>query len=170
MTVDRPKRVEEVFFNTAHRIDWKAPLYFFNKFNRRYTHASFPSMGLMKQAAFMYKLGQPRSVPLDTLSFSYCHKLIRERVCIDREWDPLNDNDGGWRPEFIDVDFSGDDFIDYLFMSMTGRIARQSELDDLNAIIAARGYDGDNKKYQQTMIVLDYLSRLAEVYHMEPLE
>ncbi len=170
MTVDRPKRVEEVLFNTAHRIDWKAPLNFFNRLNRRYASVSLPSMGLMKQAAFMYKLGQPTTVPLDTLSFSYFHKLIRKRVCIDGEENPLNDNDGGWRPEFISVDYTGDEFIDYLFLSVTGRVAEQSELDDLNQVIVARGYDKDNKKHQQAMIVMDYLSRLSEVYYLEPLE
>jgi hypothetical protein len=104
MQVDRPMRVEEALLNTAHKVDWKAAKNFFIKFNRRYSWSSFPSMGLMKQAAFMYKLGQPVAVPLDTLSFSYVHKLIREEVCIDREGNPLNDNDGGWRPEFIDVE------------------------------------------------------------------
>ncbi len=170
MSVDRPMRVEEALFNTALKVDWKAPKNFFNKFNRSCSYSSFPSMGLMKQAAFMYKLGQPRSVPLDTLSFSYFHKLIRERVCIDRESNPQNDNDGGWRLEFIDVDYSGDEFVDYLFLSVAGRAADQTELDLLNQIIAARGYTDDNYKWKQAMIVMDYLSRLSEVYYFEPVE
>ncbi len=112
----------------------------------------------------VYKLGKPRDVPLDSLSFAYYHKAVRELLLIDRKSNAANDNDGGWQDSFIDVELSEDDYIDYLFLSVVSRPARQEELDELNAIIIDRGYNRDDRKMQQAMIVLDYLSRLSELY------
>jgi hypothetical protein len=119
----------------------------------------------MNQAAMTYKLGKPREVPLDTLSFSYYHKSIREQLMLDRKSDSFNNDDGGWQAEFIDVIMEQDDFIDYLFLSILSRTAYQNELDELNAVIAERYYDRPEKKMEQAMIVLDYLSRLSELYY-----
>jgi hypothetical protein len=122
----------------------------------------------MKQAPLTYKLGKSVAVPLDTLSFSYYHKLIREKLLIDRKTDEFNDNDGGWQVNFVDVNFEEDDFIDYLFLAVLSRKARQEELDELSQIIAARNYDDPKKRMQQAMIVLDYFSRLSELYYLQP--
>jgi hypothetical protein len=50
------------------------------------------------------------------------------------------------------------------------RSASAQELETLNAIIADRGFNRDDRKMQQTMIVLDYVSRLSELYHTRPFE
>jgi len=113
----------------------------------------------------MQKLGKPREVPLDTLSFSYYHKAVREKLLIDRKSNPTNTNDGGWQIEFVEVDLMGNDFINYLFLSVVSRPATQEELDELNTIIASRGYDKEGKEQHKAMIVLDYLSRLPELYY-----
>ena len=59
----------------------------------------------------------------------------------------------------------GNDFIHYLFLSVVSRTATQEELDELNTIIASRGYDKEGKEQNRAMIVLDYLSRLPELYY-----
>ena len=161
----RPLEFEEAFFNIAHRINWYAHSNFFRYINRQYKSSSTANMYQMNQAAMTYKLGKPLDVPLDTLSFSYYHKSIREQLFLDRKTDPFNTYDGGWQAEFINVTMEQDDFIDYLFLSVVSRSAYQNELDELNAVIAARGYDRDDKKMQQALIVLDYLSRLSELYY-----
>lgn len=121
----------------------------------------------MKQAAITYKLGKPVEIPLDTLSFSYYHKAVRERLLIDKKSDPFNDNDGGWQAEFLDVNQSGDDFVNYLFMAILSRYATLEELDALRQIMIDRGYgyDREDRELHRAMIVLDYISRLSELYY-----
>ncbi len=162
---ERPLEFEEAFFNIAHRINWYAYRNFFKYINRQYKSSSTANMYQMNQAAMTYKLGKPLDVPLDTLSFSYYHKSIREQLFLDRKTDPFNIDDGGWQAEFIDVNMDQDDFIDYLFLSVLSRTADPNELEELNAVIAERYYDRPEKKMEQAMIVLDYLSRLSELYY-----
>ena len=162
--VDRPKTFEETFFCLANRIEWFAKRTFFKNLNRRSTSSTYPSLNKMKQASMVYKLGKPRDVPLDSLSFAYYHKAVRKLLLIDRKSNAANDNDGGWQDSFIDVELAGDEYIDYLFLSVLSRTARQEELDELNAIFTDRGYNRDDRNMQQAMIVLDYLSRLSELY------
>jgi hypothetical protein len=50
------------------------------------------------------------------------------------------------------------------------RNASERELIELNAIIAERGFNRIDRKMQQAMIVLDYISRLSELYHTRPFE
>ncbi len=164
INVDRPKTFEETFLSLAGRMNWFAKRTFFKNLNRQSTSSTYPGLVKMKQASMVYKLGKPRDVPLDSLSFAYYHKAVREQLLIDRKTNATSDNDGGWQDSFIDVDLTGDEYIDYLFLSVINRSARQEELDELNTIIANRGYDRDDRKMQQAMIVLDYLSRLAELY------
>ena len=52
-----------------------------------------------------------------------------------------------------------------LFLSVLSRTADPNELEELNAVIAERYYDRPEKKMEQAMIVLDYLSRLSELYY-----
>jgi hypothetical protein len=170
LNVERPKQFEEVFFSLADRLDWYANKSFFKNINRVTGSSNFPSLNNMKQAAMTYKLGRQASVPLDTLSFAFYHKAVREKLLVDRKGNPDNDNDGGWRESFIDVDLGQDEFIDFLFLTVLSRSASAQELETLNAIIADRGFNRDDRKMQQTMIVLDYVSRLSELYHTRPFE
>jgi hypothetical protein len=167
LKVERPRRLEETFFNIAHRIDWFAFAKFFRYLNSQYSGSSFPTLNQMKQAPMKYKLGKPFAVPLDTLSFSYYHKSIREKLMLDIKSDEFNPDDGGWQADFIDKGLEGDDFIDYLFLSVLSRRATQAELDELNSIFESRGYDRENKEKNKAMVVMDYMSRLAELYYMQ---
>ena len=161
---DRPKGLEETFFGTASRIDWFADSRFFTSLNRPDSGAFFPNLRQMKQESMTYKLGRLGAVPLDSLSFSYDHKLMREFLLLDRKTDPFAVTDGGWQSDFIDVALTGDDFLQYLFLSVVARKATAPELATLKPIISARSYDSN--KLGQAMIVLDYLSRLSELYAM----
>ena len=170
LNVERPKQFEEIFLSLAGRLDWYAYKNFFKNLNRISGSSTFPSLNNMKQAAMTYKLGRQDGAPLDTLSFAFYHKAVRERLLIDRKGNPDNNNDGGWQESFINVNLRQDDFIDYLFLSVAARKAAEEELAELNAIIAERGFNRDDRKRQQAMIVLDYLSRLSELYHTRPFE
>lgn len=167
LKVERPKRFEETFFNIVHRINWFANRNFFKDISHAYSGSTYPSLYNMKQAAMTYKLGKPVEIPLDTLSFSYYHKAVRERLLIDIKSDPFNDNDGGWQAEFINVNQTGDDFINYLFMSILSRNATAEELAELSQIMTDRGYgyDREDRELHRAMIVLDYISRLSELYY-----
>jgi hypothetical protein len=169
LNASRPQKFEETFFNIAHRIGWFAPGNFFRNINPRNTSSSFPSQYNMKQAPLTYKLGQPAAVPLDTLSFSYFHKAVREKLLLDRKTDDFNNNDGGWQSSFVEVNYEGDDFINYLFLSVLSRKPYPEELDELNRIIASRGYDKSERHMHQAMIILDYFSRLSELYYFQPI-
>jgi hypothetical protein len=170
LNVERPKQFEEAFFSLASRIDWYANQSFFKNLNRESSSSNFPSLNNMKQASMVYKLGRQRSVPLDTLSFAFYHKAVRERLLVDRKGNPDNDNDGGWQESLLEVALVQDDFIDYLFLAVVSRKASEQELNELNTIIADRGFNRNDRKMQQAMIVLDYLSRLSELYFTRPFE
>ncbi len=170
LNVERPKQFEEVFFSLTDRLDWYANKGFFKNLNRVSGSSTFPSLNNMNQAAMTYKLGRQMSLPLDTLSFAFYHQAVREKLLIDRKGNPDNDDDGGWQDSFIEVNLVPDDFIDYLFLAVLSRSASQQELDELNTIIADQGFNRDDRKMQQAMIVLDYLSRLSELYHTRPFE
>ncbi|MCP4298514.1 MAG: hypothetical protein GY786_23250 [Proteobacteria bacterium] len=161
----RPKWYEETFFNIANRIHWYGYSNFFLYINRPNTaYSSISTLSRMKQDSMSYKLGR-LSLPLDSLSFSYYHKSVRERLLIDRKTNPFSRDDGGWQADFINVDLKGDEFIHYLFMSVLSRKASTGELSVISEVIVDRGYDDDtDDKMQQAMIVLDYISRLSELY------
>lgn len=162
LNAERPKDFEETFFGTAGRIQWVAYERFFNDLNNPFSGSSFPTLRNMGQASHTYKLGRFPEVPLDSLSFSYYHKGVRERLLIDRKTDAFNAADGGWKKEFTDAALQGDDFIHYLFLSVVSRKATADELLALNDVIVRRRYQ--TNKEGQAMIVFDYLSRLAELY------
>lgn len=161
---DRPKRLEETFFNIAHRMEWKPYRRFFSDLNNPSGSAGSPTLYQMKQPALSLKLGRWAHQPLDSLSFSYYHKLVRERLFLDRKTNPTNDNDAGWEPILIDnvVNLSATDFVHYLFMTAVGRKASSEELTVLNGVFANRNYL--ENRTGQTMIVFDYISRLPETY------
>lgn len=158
MNVERPRNFEETFFPVAARINWFAHENFFRSVSNRES-GSLRNMG---QAPFTYKLGRFPEVPLDSLSFSYYHKAVREQLLIDRKSDAFNAGDGGWQKDFINTPLQGDDFIHYLFLSVISRKATVNELQVLNDVIVKRKYQ--TNKEAQAMVVFDYLSRLAELY------
>ncbi|MGD8836783.1 MAG: hypothetical protein PVJ84_03585 [Desulfobacteraceae bacterium] len=170
LDTERPAQFEERFFNIAHRISWWAKAKFFKEINPAWSGSSYPSLKNMKQAAATYKLGRPAEVPLDTLSFSFFHKAIREKLLLDIRKDVFEENDGGWQDEFIQVDLSNDDFIKYLFISIISRLPTDIELTTLGQIFEDRGYTTQDRALYQALIVMDYLSRLSETYYLNALD
>ena len=131
----RAQSAEETFFSLAKKMDYK---------HRTGTLAYFKeSLEDMHQASMKYKLGKIERVPLDTLSFAYYHKFIRNEVLLRRSNpDAINDYDSwsraGWSDSFIAFDTfdhdsnndpaSLDAFVNYLFKTTTSREASSEEL------------------------------------------
>jgi len=159
---DRPKRVEETFFNLAHKVDWKPRSDFFRNLNDPSGGSSFPTMNQMKQPSMTLKLGRWPFQPLDSLSFSYYHKLVREQLLIRYRSDNASNN--SWGSDFIEkaANLSDEDFIHYLFLSSVGRKANGEEITTLNEVITNRNYL--NNRPNQARIIFDYVSRLPETY------
>jgi len=166
---ERPGRLEERFFNIAHRISWWAGARFFKDINPPWA-SGYPTLNNMHQAAFTYKLGRFPGVPLDTLSFSYFHKAMREKLLLDRRSDPSNIYDGGWQMSFIEADVPEDDFVDFLFLSVISRLPTDAEASTIDQIFEDRGYTRPDQRKYRAYIVLDYLSRLSETYYLNAWE
>ncbi len=169
VSVERPKAFEELFLSSADKIDWYAGSGFFKYLNRSSVGIWAANLNNMKQAAMTYKLGRPAAIPLDTLSFAYYHKAVRERLLIDQK-NPDKTTDSGWLESFLPMNLTGDDFIDYLFFAVLSRRASAEEMSMLNEVIARRNYDREGREQYKARIILDYLSRLAELYYTQPFE
>ena len=159
------QRFEETFFNTANRIEWVAHNRYFDLLNRNDGGAGSDRTNLrqMKQQAMTYKLGRNNQTPADTLSFAYYHNAVRYNLFLDRRTNSENPADGGWKAEeFINNEeislLNEAEFIDYIFISILSRKPTQEELDTLNPILE------DKNKSNQTSILMDYFSRLEELY------
>jgi len=132
---ERAKSAEENFFPLAKKIDFKhqkSTFYHFKDYLEK-----------MHQASMKYKLGKLNRVPLDTLSFAYYHKFIRDSVLLKYSNPKYKDNyaswgRSGWSDSFIDNNYlnldSTDDvksldiFVNYLFTSIVSRQATTDEL------------------------------------------
>ncbi len=158
---ERPKKWEEAFLGTAKRIYYKPSENFF-RFANRVGWGSGSTIKLydMKQPPFIEKLGRTPVPPLDALSFAFYHKSLRENLMINRS---SNTDDAGWQEELYNVQFTGDDFINYIFVTALGREATQEELDTFNQIFESKGFE-DRHRWQKTRLILDYISRLPEFY------
>lgn len=131
----RAQSAEETFFSLAKKMDYK---------HRTSTLSHFKeSLEDMHQASMKYKLGKIERVPLDTLSFAYYHKFIRNEVLLRRSNpDVINDygswSRAGWSDSFIAFDRfaydsnsdteSLDSFVNYLFKVTAAREASSAEL------------------------------------------
>ncbi len=130
---NRAKSAEETFFSLAKKMEFR---------NRRYTFGNFKSeLEKMHQASMKYKLGKIKRVPLDSLSFAYYNKYIRERILVKpaniKQTNPNSYDYFGWMPSFISNDkFTSNSnnhtatlrsFVDYLFEATIARKATNSE-------------------------------------------
>jgi len=163
------KRTEENIFGVAARIQWQpAPAFFDELTNIGYLSPPYVSLMRMSQAPFNYKLGRSPKAPTDTLNFSLHHKLMRERVLLNQKIG-VGDTEG-WADSFISDPsvsaLSNEDFIHYLFLSVITRKATATELTELTKVITKLGYL-TNKPAQKARVVLDYLSRLPELYALQ---
>ena len=169
---EKIKTIEEASFGIAKRLS-----FFDGKNLFAYMRES---MDNMHQSPMNYKLGRDNSVPIDTLSFAYYHDFIRKHIMIDNKYNMLNEWDLGWRQEFISKDIPNtstvNGFIDYLFLTVVSRKPSDLERETLAnyAINDARGTYTDMSTYNDrtgvTIIVMEYLSRLTEVYTFRKIE
>lgn len=132
----RAKSAEELFFSLAKKMN----------FQLRNNTMHYYKRGLenMNQASMKYKLGKLTRVPLDTLSFAFFHKYIREEVLL-RHSNPEKATDytawdrQGWSDSFLENENFTYDYTDevgsvtsltnYLFVSMIHREANSDELE-----------------------------------------
>ena len=132
---DRAKSAEENFYAFAKKLGY---------LHRRNTFIYFKEyLEKMHQAAMKYKLGKLKRVPLDSLSFAYYHKFVREELLLRASSpDKFDDYDAwgrqGWSMDFVkfdkfdfnenDITYSLDSFINYIFKATISRKATAAEL------------------------------------------
>jgi len=154
----KAKSFEESFFNLAGRTHWNHHPRFLNELVNPDLGSSQPTLSKMGQPAMRLKLGRFKNQPLDSLSFATYHEAIRDRVLVinDSRW-------GSWGSDFTSFGdyFELEDYVQYIFISATARKATDEELQTLIGVIEAEAESG---KTNQAKIVLDYISRLPEIY------
>ncbi len=165
----RPRNAEESFFGLARRLGWTPAANFFDTFTDvRNPESAAVTLLRMGQGSMLYKLGRSPRVPTDTLNFSLHHKLVRESLLLNL-LSSATDTNGGWSVATLLDDpaaaaLSGDDFINYLFLSTVLRRAQPAELATLKQIILAKGYTSD--RVAKAMLVFEYIARLPELYSL----
>lgn len=180
---DKVKSAEELFFSLSKKTHFKHQRRFFSSFSNE--------LSKMNQASMKYKLGKYTEVPLDTQSFSTYHKFIREDVLISTH----NSWRGGWVPEtfisdeiFESINREADSevlgaLIDHLFISTLSRAATLEEkaLFSEHMLKEDGSYHRDfelikggdnpyNERVRASQLILDYISRLSEVYRFKKVQ
>ncbi len=182
---DRVKSGEEAFFYLTKSLYYKHDKYLFLRFD--------DALEDMGQASMKYKLGKSVNVPLDTKSFMSYHKFVREEILLKNvNESKINNYDwgnNGWiQKEFLDDrHFEGIGFnehekfakklIDYIFLSVIGREADSDEKEIfLKHFLKDGKFNSDfdlfklNDRVKAATLILDYLSRLKELYRYERIE
>ena len=131
----RAKSMEENFFSLTKKMDYKH--------NKKTFYYLKESLEEMHQASMKYKLGKLQRVPLDTLSFAYYHKFLREEIFLRRSnINYINDYSAwsrqGWGKKFISTEnftlnendpiASLESLINSLFQTFIYRDANNNEL------------------------------------------
>lgn len=152
------------------------------------------SLPPMYQEAFSLKYGRQTTVPLSALSAAYMHNGMRSalltrsnaKLPTDPFFDPSVTPSQGWGPELIEAAATMElpDFINYMFISVVGRAAIATEVSILTQVITTARtsttgsdadctvegtagclrYDRATNTANRAMVVLDYLSRLPDLY------
>lgn len=181
----RAKSAEELMYSLVKKLEYKHyqnTFYYFNE-----------ALDDMHQSSMKYKLGKLQRTPLDTLSFAHYHKYIREtillrNVCGTHEETTYEDWDTfGWRPPLLkndrftyvedDPDATLSSFISYLFNFMIHREPTSAELAMFKENMLRDNGDYEwrynfsvveggcyNRRENAAEDVLDYISRLSELY------
>ncbi len=182
----RAKSGEELFYSLVKKLEYK---HYYRTF-----YYLRDNLEKMNQASMKYKLGKLERTPLDSLSFAYYHKYIREvilirSVCGENEETGYYDwNNYGWRPQLLSNDrfsYYEDNprhtisaFVNYLFEFMIHRPASTLELamftdnmlredGEYDSSYNFRRIDGIGCyawRENSAEDVLDYISRLSELY------
>lgn len=138
----RAKSAEELFYSLVRKLEYRH-----NKYGLYYFHYDLIDMN---QAAMKYKLGKLERTPLDTISFAYYHKYIRETILrknVDCRQDYENEYvdwwSFGWRPQLLgndrfnylenDPETSLASFVSYLFELLIQRPPTPEEMEMFKA-------------------------------------
>jgi hypothetical protein len=160
---EKTRSFEESFYQIAKALHWVP--------KRRSFYYLADALDRMHQATMRYKLGRKTEVPLDSQSFAYYYKAIRENVLTNycRDTSPESRDDGWpyWElfaelpPELIgddelDADGRKTDtwyvnerkraayIIDRLFVAVAGRKASEEEKNFLTDLIDNEKYDAQS--------------------------
>jgi hypothetical protein len=188
----RPISAEELIYSLMKKLDYKHNTDTFYYFNE--------ALKNMNQASMKYKLGKLERTPLDTLSFAYYHKYVRETimrrsVCGAALNSYISWNSYGWRPELVDStnfalninnpESSLTSLITYLFAMVVHRSPTTAELElfknsmlnaNRSAYLANYNFlhaDDDGCYYWRANAaedILDYLSRLTDLYMFQEVQ
>ena len=176
----KTRSFEEAFYPIAKALGWlpkKHSFYYLARY-----------LDNMHQSTMRYKLGRKTEVPLDSQSFAWFHKTIRERVMINYETNAsLESNDDGWPlyelvgelpQELIGADELDDRnrrqeiwyvnerrraayVVDRLFLPIAGRLPHPEEKEALIDLIDDEKYD---KERFDNMRWLDMYGNSKEEY------
>jgi len=130
----RPLSAEERFYSFAKKFNFKVRRDAFSYFKDYLTN--------MHQAAMRYKLGKLNRVPLDSISFAYYSKFVREYLFLNRAYDGETNRDSwqydGWNSNFIDTSnfkiveqnatATLTNFVNYIFNATISRDATSDEI------------------------------------------
>lgn len=154
----KPRSFEESFLPVAKAIGWRPHLRSFYYIAR--------NLDNMHQASMRYKLGRKVEVPLDSQSFAWFHKTIRESVMINYERNStFESSDDGWPLEGIFASMPAELFsdtelddreewkrneqkraeyiVERLFVPVVGREPADEEMEFLTSLIDRDRYDGE---------------------------
>ena len=183
---NRIRSFEELFLPIAKTVGW-------------HPHSSsfftlYDALDKMSQASMSYKLGRPVTAPLNSYSFAWMHKSLRDNLMtrFERNTSFVSIADG-WGLEEIFADIpdtltTNTEVAEYmvhaLFISTIGRDAEAHELQMFKDLVDPDKYDADLfNNYGRLVLtggespamdakmrgyiadlILDYLSRLSETY------
>ena len=166
---NRVKSFEETVFHIAKNMSFYDSKNYFS-----YMRSATDNM---HQSAMRYKLGRDTAVPTDTLSFAYYYNFVHERLMVDYKGDSLNDWDSGWGQAFINRSNPNTDtlegFVKYLFLATISRLPTTEEQKTIVDYCNVKGYDDMsvyNERKDATIVVMEYISRLSEVYTFKRVE
>jgi len=183
---EKTRTFEEAFFPISKILDWHPHQYSFM--------IIYKNLDEMHQSTMKYKLGRKTEVPLDSQSFAWYHKTIREGVMINYETNTSFESwDDGWPlqdiyqtlPEDVDTkEKIAEHIIHTLFIPIIGRDANPTEIQFFQDMIDRNKYNSttfrnyswvnmigndnleDDLKQRGyfASMILDYLSRLSNTY------
>ncbi|RRS31121.1 MAG: hypothetical protein P794_04750 [Epsilonproteobacteria bacterium (ex Lamellibrachia satsuma)] len=189
---EKTRTFEESFFPIAKTLDWHPHQYSFMNIYR--------NLDKMHQSTMRYKLGRKTEVPLDSQSFAWFHKTIRENIMINYETNTSFESwDDGWSltniyqslPAEADTKEKVADYIVHtLFIPLIGRDATSAEMQFFQDMIDEDKYNSTtfqnfrwisligNDDPQDDLkergyfaaMVLDYISRLSAIYSFDKKE
>ena len=167
--VQRVKTFEEATYSIAKRINFYDYIRFFQDFR--------DAIDKSNQSSMKYKLGRSVTAPIDTLSFSNFYGFMHKRILLDYRSNTMSEWDSGWDVSFIDKSIPNtstpSSFIEYLFLTLLSRYPTQEELNMLLDYSLEKGYENVtiiNNRQNIALIVLEYISRLTELYAYKTIE